>query len=297
MNTTSLERKDQAVTFPEVMNAVSSLQCAAEALAVVSALASTSDTDTIPAPIAAAFEEVLSAAGVPDLSYLPPAQRAMVGAYIRSAFGQARDLLERPSREVGWSYTDPAVLEGQGRASMMMPTLLTQTGHFGEITSFLDVGAGVGWLSVGAAQLWPNCAVVGIDTWEPSLQRARSNVAEAGLTERIELRLQDATELPDVDRFDLTWVPSFFIAQETLPLVFDRVLNATRPGGQIAVARYNPPADPLAAATLRLRTIRDGGCWTSDDEVSSLLARAGWADVRVLPPPAPTLTFIAARKA
>jgi predicted O-methyltransferase YrrM len=251
----------------------------------------------MPSDVTSAIDDVLRAAGVPDLDELPPPQRAMVAAFARSAFGQAANLLAEPARSTGWAYTDPSVLEGMGRASMLVPTLLAQTGELGDVTSLLDVGTGVGWLAVSATQVWPNSTVVGIDTWEPALARARANIANAGVADRVELRHESVTALTDRDRFDLAWVPSFFLAPDVLAAAFERILEATRSGGQVVVARYEPPPDALAAATLRLRTIRDGGSWLETDEIVELLRSAGWADPRVLANTGPApITFVAARK-
>jgi SAM-dependent methyltransferase len=290
------EREESAVSMQEVMGAVSRLQSAADALAAVGARAADPGGE-MPPEVASAVDDLLAAAGVPDPSELPPPQRAMVAAYVRSAFGQATDILAAPTK-TSWSYTDPSVLEGQGRGSMMMPTFINQTGEIGEVRSFLDVGVGVGWLAVGATQLWPDCTVVGIDTWQPALERARANVVEAGVADRIELRNQSVTDLDDTDRFDLTWVPSFFLAAPNLAVACERILAATRPGGQVVIARYEPPPDPLAEAALRLRTVRDGGSWLPTEEIIELLEKVGWSDVRVLATPGPfTLKFVAGRKA
>lgn len=285
------------MTMLEVMTAVARFEAAANALAVLGARAALTDTDSVDPKVGAGIDEVLAAGDLPDPAQLPPPQRAMVAGYVRSAFGQAADLLDRSTRSPGWTYTDPVVLEGQGRGSMAMPGLLAQTGEFGDVSSFLDVGTGVGWLAVGAAQVWANCTVVGIDIWEPSLERARANVAAAGLAERIELRRQDITDLDDRDRFDLTWVPIFFVAPDTVAAACKRILTATRAGGQVAVARYDAPSDPLLRATLQLRTIRDGGSWLETDQVIRLLQDAGWSDVHQLAKPLPNSpTFIAGRK-
>lgn len=291
------ERKGEPVSIQDVMIAVSRLQGAIDALAAIGARAAVTEPDAIPTEVERAIDAVLIAAGVPDLGELPPPQRATVAAFVRSAFGQAANVLAEPTRRPGWSYTDAAVLEGQGRGSMIVPTLLAQTGEFGAVTSFLDVGTGVGWLAVGATHVWPNCTIVGIDTWEPSLERARVNVAAAGVADRIEVRNQSVTDLSDHDRFDLTWVPSFFLHHDTLSTAFERILAATRSSGQIVVARYDPPPDPLTHATLRLRTIRDGGSWLETSECIELLGKAGWTDVRALPKNGPVpFTFIAGRK-
>jgi len=181
---------------------------------------------------------------------------------------------------------------------MMVPIVLAQTGEFADVTSLLDVGAGVGWLAVSAAQVWPTCTIVGIDTWPSSLERARTNIADSGLADRIEIRDQSVTDVADRDRFDLTWVPSFFLAADVVPTAFERIRTATRPGGQIVVGRYDPPPDGLATATLRLRTIRDGGSWLATEEIVDLLRSTGWTDVRVVPMPGPApLVFVAGRKA
>lgn len=285
------------VSMPQVMNAVSRLVSAAVALAAAGVRAGVVDESQMPAEVVRAVDDVLQAADLPDVTHLPPPQRAMVAAYVRSAFGQVRELLDNPTRSVGWSHVDPEVLEGQGRSSMPMPSLLAAAGGFREVQSFLDVGTGVGWLAVAAAQMWPACRVVGIDIWEPSLERARANVAAAGLTERIEIRHQDLSDLDDLDRFDLTWVPAFFVAPDALAQGYGRILDATGRGGQVVVARYDAQADPLAQATLALRTLRDGGSWPGTEEVVDGLRSAGWTDVRVLPKPTPiTLTLVAGRK-
>ena len=290
--------KEDAVSIQEVMGAASRLLAATEALAAIGARAAVTDPDGMPSEVVAAVDDVLAAAGVPDLSQLPPPQRAMVAAFVRSAFGQATNLVAEPTRPAGWSYTDPAVLEGQGRGSMLVPTMLAQTGEFGEVTSLLDVGTGVGWLAVSAAQVWPGCTVVGIDTWEPALDRARTNVVDAGVADRIELRNESVIDLTDRDRFDLTWVPSFFLSRDVVATAFEQVLAATRSGGQIVVGRYDPPPDPLASATLRLRTIRDGGSWLESEEIVDLLGAAGWTAVHVVPKSGPApLTFVAGRRA
>jgi SAM-dependent methyltransferase len=294
---TTVQAKETPVSMQEVMSAVSRLQSAADALAAIGARAADVDGSGMPPEVASAVDEVLAAAGIPDLGELPPPQRAMVAAFVRSAFGQATDMLSAPGK-TSWSYTDPAVLEGQGRASMMIPTFIAQTGEAGDVRSFLDVGAGVGWLSVAATQVWPNCTVVGIDQWEPAIERARANVTEAGVADRVELRNQSVADLDDTDRFDLTWVPSFFLAPQTLATGCERILAATKPGGQIVVARYDPLPDPLADASLRLRTVRDGGSRLSTEEIIELLRGAGWSDVRVLTTPGPVpVTFVAGRKA
>jgi predicted O-methyltransferase YrrM len=243
------------------------------------------------------LDDVLAAAEIPSLDDLPPEQLATLRDSLRSFFAQSGDLLNDPERASGWGYTDGTILEGQGRSSMFVPSMFAQAAGIDQVESLLDIGTGVGLLAVAAARMWPSCHVVGIDTWEPSLERARANVAGAGLDDRIEIRDQNLVDLDDVDRFDVAWLPSFFVDADTLRVGLPRVLAAMRPGGRIIVGRFEPRADPLAQATLRLRTVRDGGSILTEDEVVELVRDAGFEDVAPLPKAGPVmLGFISGRK-
>src|SRR4051812_41312955 len=112
---TTMQDQQGAVSIQEVMIAVGRLQSTLDAFAAVGARAATGVSD-VPDDLDEAIDAVLAAAGLPDVRELPPPQRAMVAGMVRSAFGQAANLLAEPARTTGWSYTDPAVLEGIGRA-------------------------------------------------------------------------------------------------------------------------------------------------------------------------------------
>jgi SAM-dependent methyltransferase len=258
--------------------AVARLQSTTDALAAVGARLSIADGDAVAPEIVAALDDVLAALGL-DVTTLDPQPRALLAGIIRTAFAQATDLLERPGREAGWTYTDPVLLNGQGRGSMLMPTLLATAPELQHVTSFLDLGTGVGLLAVAAAQVWPDCTVVGIDTWDPSLELAYANVKAAGLDDRIEIRRQDIAAVDDVDRFDCVWLPSFFFSAATLAQAMPRLVDAATPGGWIAVAHYEPPPDPLPTATIRLRTIRDGGAVIDAEAAADLLRGAGCQNI------------------
>ena len=190
------------MAFADVMGNVQRMTAGMDALAAIGAqLGLGADSDNTDPAYLAALGAVADAAGV-DLSSLEPPQRAMVLGLIRLSFRQADDQLNDPDRPLGWTHTDPTVLEGMGRMSMMIPTLLAGAPEFASLTSFLDVGTGVGLLAVSAASVWPKATIVGIDVWEPSLERARKNVSEAGLADRITLRNQDLAALDDTATYD-----------------------------------------------------------------------------------------------
>lgn len=270
------------MSFDEVLGVFSGLAAKTDALAALGARLGLTDPGPEADPrVVAALDAVLAAAGVPDLDALAPQQRAMLGAGIRSFFRQSGDLLDDPTRPPGWNYTDALVLDGQGRASMMIPSLLQgAVPELAGITSFLDVGAGVGLLAIAAASVFTQSSVVGIDPWEPALERARTNVRDAGLESRIVLRNQSALDLDDVDSYDCAWVPTFFLPETSLPAALEKVFGAARHGGWVVLGRYEPPPDALARATMALRTIRDGGCLLSSDQAVEQLVAIGCEEVR-----------------
>jgi predicted O-methyltransferase YrrM len=123
--------------------------------------------------------------------------------------------------------------------------------------------------------------------WEPALDRARTNVKEAGLDDRITLRNQDVTALDDVDAYDCAWVPTFFIPDDALPAGLERIARAVRPGGWIVLGRFEPPPSPLAQATTTLRTIRSGGSILDVEHATDLLENAGCTSIRSHEPKGP----------
>lgn len=162
--------------------------------------------------------------------------------------------------------------------------------------AFLDVGVGVGLLSLAVAKRFPALRVVGVDTYAPSLALARKNVAAAGLSDRIELREQAAETLPDEEAFDLAWIPAPFVTPAALPPLVERVQRALKPGGWLLFVTMKP-SEGLGGAVAAFRVARFGGGILSQDEVTDLLAKARLADIRVLPgPPRDFKMLVAARR-
>ena len=273
------------MSFEDVMGAVSRWNVGIEALAALGAeLTLRQSGDAAPPEIVSALHAVSATAGLGDLDELTPQQQALVVSVVRLYLRQATDLLDEPARPPSWTYTDPVILDGWGRGSSMVPALIAAgIPELGEVGAFLDVGTGVGVLAVTAASVWPTATIVGVDRWEPSLERARAHVTQAGLDDRITLRNQDVAELDDVDCYDCTWVPTFFLTEAVLTQALPRFVQAARPGGWIALGIFVPPPDPLAAATGALRTIRGGGFELDPERGIKLLEHAGCTAVHVAP--------------
>jgi SAM-dependent methyltransferase len=287
------------MAFEDVIGSVMAWSTATGALAALGAELALQQPDLkAPAEIEAALHEVSTAAGLTGLDELPPPQQAMLVAVIRSSLYEAIDLLEHPDRAPGWTFTEPAILDGWGRGSAMVPALIAASHpDLAAVTSFLDVGTGVGLLAVAAANVWRESTVVGIDPWEPSLERARANVTAAGLDDRITLRRQDLGSVDDTDAFDCVWVPTFFLTEADLEKGLAAVVRSLRAGGWAVLGRMRPRPDPLAQATSALGTIRGGGSHLSAERAVELLEGAGCDAVHVAPPAGPApLEFVLGQK-
>lgn len=202
----------------------------------------------------------------------------------------------------GWTETDTRILKNAGEVSMFFPHILKQrimprlvglADRFDRPgAAFMDIGVGVGLMSIEMARLWPSLRIVGIDIWDPSLSLAQENIRNSGLENRIELRKQQAEELPDENAFDLIWIPSVFIPTSAISQIVKRVHIALRSGGWILFGMAKPGNDPLTAAVVRLRNAQWGGCIMSLDQVESLLTNEGFTDVQTMPSPPNALISI-----
>lgn len=288
------------MAFEDVMMQISQWATGAEAMAAIAATLKLRQLGVTPSPeVAAALDAVLTAAGISGLDELAPPQQGALLGMVGMFAGQINDLLTNPGREPGWTYTDPAILDGYGRGSAMLPALMAQCHpDLAAVTSFLDVGVGVGFLACAAANVWPDATIVGIDPWETSLARARTNIDAAGLGERIELRQTDLAGLGDKDTYDCIWIPSFFLTEDVLVAGLKTALAALKPGGWVVVGTSRPAPEPLADAVGRLRYIRGGGMLLDAKAAVNQLENAGYADAHEAAPAGPVpVSFAIGKKA
>jgi SAM-dependent methyltransferase len=272
------------MSFEDVMMAVSRWMVATEALAALGAELTLAQAGEPAHPdVARALRAVSAAADLPGVDQLAPPQREMAAGLIRMCLRQAQDLVDDPGRAPGWTFTDPDILAGWGRGSMMVPSVLASAPELAGIRSFLDVGTGIGLLAIAAARTWPEATVTGIDVWEPALRIAAETISSAGLGGRVTLRRQDVAELADEDRYDCVWFPTFFVAEPVLDAAVPRLVRSLRPGGWLVLGRMAPPPDPLAEAASALRTVRGGGSDFDAKRLGAALQDAGCAAVRTLP--------------
>lgn len=298
---------DNATPPPTLREIVAHLSASATALALLGAVlqARTSNRPLHPA-LAPRVAAVLRAAGAEAaLEAAAPAELAPLLAELRHFWVLDDDFLAAHDRAPGWHYRDEAALDSGGEITRGFPAVLARIAptldeleaRLAAPTSrFLDVGVGVGQLSIAMARQWPSLHVVGIDPWAPSLARAHAGVAAAGLGDRIELREQAGEDLADSSRYDLAWVPAPFIEEHRLPVVARRVREALVPGGWALFAAART-CDDLRGEAMRFRVALYGGrAWTAA-ELDALLRDAGFGDVRTLPgPPRDFKMIVAARR-
>jgi SAM-dependent methyltransferase len=216
-------------------------------------------------------------------------------AEIRTTMLLSAKLLMKPTSGPGWSHTEDEILQNTGDISAAFPVqwktaIVPRLEGLAERLesadgTFLDVGVGVGALSIAMTTLWPSLRVVGIDRWRPSLAIARERVQRLGLGTRIELREQAVEDLADSQVFDLVWLPSLFISETVVGPALARLCRTLRPGGWLLFPCVNPAGGPLTIAYARLRTVFWGGRPWTPAEAQALLNQAGYAQVQTLPSP------------
>jgi len=97
--------------------------------------------------------------------------------------------------------------------------------------SILEVGTAIGYSTIWMAEAAPEARIVTMDIDEQRLERARANIAEAGLSERIEILNRDATlGLPDTYQFDCLFIDA---AKGQYRTFLDLYLPLLREGGLV----------------------------------------------------------------
>jgi cyclopropane-fatty-acyl-phospholipid synthase len=112
----------------------------------------------------------------------------------------------------------------------------------------LDVGCGWGSFAMHAAREH-GVEVVGITLSEPQAQLAREHVAQAGLSEKIEIRVQDYRQLPRASFDAIASIGmSEHVGDAQIDLYAQSLFGLLRPGGVLlnhAIAALDPDAEPL----------------------------------------------------
>ena len=207
-----------------------------------------------------------------------------VSAYLRRALQHAE------GGAAGWDGQDADLVLRQGRSSVRivgvlaawLPEMPSVEAAFRAGTArFLDVGVGVGAISIGLCQRFPGVTCVGLDVVPEVLALGRAEVEAAGLSDHIDLRELSVADLSDDAAYDLGWLPQPFIPRPAFEAGVGSLFRAVRPDGWIVVPLMTPP--DLDSAFERAAVVHGahvlGGGPIEVSEGTDLLERAGFVDV------------------
>jgi 2-polyprenyl-3-methyl-5-hydroxy-6-metoxy-1,4-benzoquinol methylase len=248
-------------------------------------------------------------AGAPEVTaFLTASPREDLLARLRSAHFQSRamvDAARRGTLRPGWIHTDPELLQAQGRSGRASTHAMAQIfshlpGLQERLTSpgatFLDVGMGVGVISIEMCRLYPHLRVVGLEPGAVPAQEARRNAAAAGLEDRIEVREQRLEDLEDREAYDFAYLAQVFMPIDVVKPGLRSLRMALRPGGYISMAAIDAPGDDPPASTARLLNVLWGGTPVDLEELVRLTRDAGFEMVQAGGEPGRLVKGIAGRR-
>lgn len=206
------------------------------------------------------------------------------------AFRRARDGSLAP----GWAHRDPELLIAQGEtaglfrlvAEHVLPSLPGLAGRLARPGArFLDVGAGVGVLSRELLLVYPEVSAVCVEPNATARAIGRERFLEAGLEDRVEFVSHGIEDLGLIEEYDLGLIPQPFFSPGAFEEGVGNVLRALRPGGWLIVLTLDTShAEPLVAASRRVRARLWGGGAVSSERLVRRLTAAGFEYAHAHPP-------------
>ena len=174
--------------------------------------------------------------------------------------------------------------------------------------TLLEIGPGGGYALAHYAKRFPTARLVGIEFDLPSIDLGRKTLADAGVSDRVDLRHGDANLLEDEDAYDL--VVMNIVLHETggppeYRNVLERSRRALKPGGAILVSELPYPDSPAeyrtnpvyqALAGVQFHEAQVGCGAITQNELRALLADAGFTRLRVAEHALPTRFIMLAEK-
>ena len=146
----------------------------------------------------------------------------------------------------------------------------------------LDLGGGPGLIGIDLVQGNPDAAGVVFD-WPETATVARENIERAGLSERMTVLGGDLARDDIGQGYDLIWCSSVLHFVPDAAAALRKMRGALAPGGVLAMAHAEVPADARAAARVLafyLPMMLLGRRVTRQGELRRLLVEAGYTDVR-----------------
>jgi ubiquinone/menaquinone biosynthesis C-methylase UbiE len=146
----------------------------------------------------------------------------------------------------------------------------------------LDIGCGLGAIDLLLVQRHGAGAVTGIDLEPDLIQKARTRVAQAGLTHRIELIQVSSGALPFADAsFDVVFSKDSLVQIPDKPALFAEIRRVLVPGGRFIASDWlrggSGPYSPQMLEYFRLEGITYN--MASPQDTEEALSKAGFVDI------------------
>ena len=126
--------------------------------------------------------------------------------------------------------------------------------ELGDRDRVLDLATGTADLAIRLARRYPQVGVVGVDPSVGMLDVGRAKVDQRGLTERVELQVGDAQDLPFADNsFDGVCMAFGIRNVPDRPRALAEMARVTRPGKRIAILELSEPRRGLMARLARFQ--------------------------------------------
>lgn len=215
------------------------------------------------------------------------------------------------------SYHDPWLLEALKNTSKPDPRMITDhvlTEAPGAVDrleaggTIVDIGAGGGFAVSHYAKCFPKAEVIGLEYDGPSVALMERTLAEAGLSDRVEMRQADANKLEEEDAWDVVTMNITLHETGEEPEwrnVLSRVHRALKPGGAVVVSelpypdevpayRFSPVYQALAGVQIHEAIVGCGMITMS--QLGGLMRDAGFDNARTVDQPMPTRHVMIAQK-
>jgi precorrin-6B methylase 2 len=235
-----------------------------------------SENETI--RLATGMQELVKKMGLERISSQLNVTAGLTTEFIKSA--RDKDLIP------GWHYKDELILQSQGKLSEhIVIECMSQDAKLQSLlkkpqTHLLDIGAGVGKISLRLCQMYDNVKVVALEPADAPFQLAKKNIEASHYAARVDLRKIYLEELADTNLYDVAWFPHMFFSNSILNVSISKIWNALQPGGMLATSAIFPDANNLSIRVKQLINSLYGGLRTGDELIKAL-SDGGFKDIQV----------------